>query len=162
MMGTGEAMRDEGVVVGLLKVVYKGIKRNIVRGRIVMGQCYDAWLAEEGTVVGDAKERRMRAEMSSWVKRSRKEENDKKEGKIKWLVGRHKRKPTIKSARAADQERLSGIRYTDRDMQEAGVMVDEEDGNGIEKLVAGDVKLDSDEKAVLGLPPKYCLYEKLS
>ena len=37
----GELMRDETVVMDLLKVTYKGIKRNIMKGRIHMNRLYE-------------------------------------------------------------------------------------------------------------------------
>ena len=57
LMRSGMVMRDEAVVLGLLKVVFKGIKGNIIKGRLILGQDFDAWVGEEGTVFGEAKER---------------------------------------------------------------------------------------------------------
>ena len=149
---SGEVMRDETLVLDLLKVTYKGIKKNIVKGRLHLSKEYERWIADEKTVRDTKRERIMKGELSSWVKAGRKEENDKKDSKIKRLIEVHKSKPTMKSRRVMDQDRLGAVKYKDEDMVKAGVVIDAADGNGIEKLVAGDVNRDEDEKAVLGLP----------
>ena len=162
MMKSGEAMRDETVVVGLLKVTYKGIRRNITKGRILLNREYEMWVSDVRTVRETREERRMRSEMNEWVKEGKKGETDLKEGKMKRLVELYKSKPTRKTKRRVEEDMLSGVRYKDEDMVKMGVVIDADDENGVEKLVAGNVRLDEDEKAVLGLPPAYALYEKLS
>ena len=100
--------------------------------------------------------KKARSKLKQIVTAARESEKLGKDGKVLWLKHKYGNIEKVKTKKIKDEELLGGIKYKDKDMNE---VVKEESK---EELVAGDVVLDSDEKSILELPPKFALYEKLT
>ena len=114
-------------------------------------------MVNSGIVMGTRRAKKLKLKLEGERVKAFQEDRVKKEEKVEHLKRRHGNKGRVQTGEDSDSEMLQGIQITDEDL--VGM---EEDQTKMEDVVADGVKIDSDEWALLRLPPKTAVFDKLT
>ena len=151
--------RDVASVRQILRMHISDVRGNIGQTRDVLRREAERLRFIRGIVPGTKQEKKHRSLVHSTVMEAKSEDVERIKGRIENLVKKYGSEPVYEEWEVrGNEDLLEGVLYKDDQLG----FVDEEDLMGeLDLMVSGGVELDRDEKAILSLPPNFCVFETL-
>ena len=114
-------------------------------------------IVKSGIELGTRRAKKIKLKLEGERVRAFQEDKQRKEDKVEHLRKKYGNRARVQTVEDDDNAMLYGIQVTDEEL-----MGMEEDQTRMEDVVADGVKVDSDEWALLRLPPKNAVFDKLT